>query len=127
MSVHYPSLIFAAALLSTAALAQSALSGADIQKMLKDKRVALNCVDGTSGSGRYTMAKNFGVIKGRYQRAGAKAASDTGVVRAQGNNLCVKFELLNGGNENCFDVAQTGKGKFEFSASGIRACTISVL
>ena len=127
MTAQFLRAILAATLLSTAALAQTALSGADIQKMLKDKRVALDCIDGTSGSGRYTMAKNFGLIKGRYQLAGAKAATDTGVVRAQGNNLCVRFKLLNGGNESCFDVARTGAGKFEFSASGIRACTISVL
>ena len=127
MTLNFSRVLLSASLLSTAALAQTALNGADIQKMLKDKRVALDCIDGTSGSGRYTMAKNFGIITGQYKLAGAKPASDSGIVRAQGNNLCVKFKLLNGGNESCFDVAQTAKGKFEFSALGVRACTISVL
>lgn len=127
MTFKFTAAFLAFSLVATIAVAQAALSGADIQKLLKDKRVALSCIDGTKGSGRYTMAKNFGIIKGRYQIAGSKPAADTGTVRAQGNNLCVRFQLLNGGNESCFDVARTGAGRFEFSASGVRACTITVL
>lgn len=114
-------------LMTTAASAQQGLSGADIQKLLKNKRVSLSCIDGTSGAGKYTMARNFGLIKGNYTKAGAKPVSDTGIVRAQGNNLCVRFEVLNAGNENCFDVLQTGRGQFQFSFSGVKACTLSAL
>ena len=114
-------------LMTTAASAQQGLSGADIQKLLKNKRVSLSCIDGTRGAGQYTMARNFGIIRGTYAKAGEKPVSDKGIVRAQGSNLCVRFEILNAGNENCFDVFQTGRGKFQFSSSGIKACTLAAL
>ena len=125
-AIFYRAAIFLT-LSTTAAIAQQALSGADIQRMLKNKRVSLSCIDGTNGAGKYTMAKNFGLIKGNYTKSGAKPVSDTGIVRAQGNNLCVRFEILNAGNENCFDVFQTGRGQFQFSFSGVKACTLAAL
>ena len=109
------------------AYAQTALSGADIQKTLKDKRVALACIDGTSGSGRYTMQKNSGTILGSYSKPGAAPVADVGQVRAQGNNLCLRFKLLNSGEEKCFDVSQTGPSRYSFSVSGVNACTLKVI
>ena len=38
---------------TTAASAQQALSGSEIQKMLKNKRVAPSCIDGTNGAGTH--------------------------------------------------------------------------
>ena len=114
------------AAVASTAHAQQALSGADIQKALKDKRVALSCVDGTSGSGRYTMQKNSGTIRGSYSLPPAAPTADTGRVRAQGDTLCLKFSKLNGGQERCFAVSQAGPGRFNFSVAGFDACTVSV-
>ena len=107
--------------------AQQVLSGAEIQALLKNKRVSLACVDGSHGSGTYTMARNFGTIRGRYSAANAPPVSDTGTVQAQGNDLCVQFQKLNGGNQTCFAVSQTGRGQFAFSAFGIKACALKVI
>ena len=114
------------ALFEGSASAQESLSGADIQKALKDKRVSLSCIDGTQGSGRYTMQKNSGTITGSYARPPAPAVADAGQVRAQGDNLCLRFKLLNGGEERCFTVSEAGAGKFNFAVSGVNACTVAV-
>jgi hypothetical protein len=118
----------ALALLCSAAQAQT-ISGADIQRQLSDKRVALSCVDGTKGTGRYTMGRNFGTISGAYRRAGGEAMKDTGRVRAQGNRLCLQFRMFNGGEESCFGVVQQAAGQFQFTAAGglVRVCNVSVI
>lgn len=113
---------------SSAAFGQS-LSAADIQKSLSGKRVSLSCIDGTRGSGRYTMARNFGTIRGKYQKPDGTSASDTGRVRAEGGQLCLTFKVLNGGQEQCFGVRSTGQGKFAFTAAGglVTACQVASL
>ena len=108
-----------------ACAAQQALPGADVQKLLKNKRVSLACIDGTNGSGRYTMQKNSGTIQGSYTPPGRAAIADAGQVRAQGESLCLKFKMLNGGAEQCFDVSQTAPGRFNFAVSGVNACSVS--
>ena len=112
--------------LAATAHAQQAMSGADIQKALKDKRVALSCIDGTNGSGRYTMQKNSGTITGSYARPPDAPVADVGQVRAEGDNLCLRFKVLNAGAERCFGVSGAGPGKFNFSVSGVNACSVSV-
>jgi hypothetical protein len=115
-----------ALLSSSSAFAQS-LTGADIQKSLVDKRVSLSCVDGTRGSGSYKMAKNFGIITGRYQRPGGQSEQDVGEVRAEGDQLCLTFKLLNDGREQCFGVRSTGNGRFAVTAVAglVEACQVA--
>ena len=116
-----------AAIGSMAANAQQAVTGIEVQKALQNKRVSLACADGTNGSGRYMAVKNVGMITGTYSAPGAQPISDTGIVRAQGNNLCVQFKQLKQGVESCFDVQKVNDRQFEFSTSGLHACTLSVL
>ena len=130
MNTSFKAAIFALLLapsLATFAPAQEALSGAQVQAALKDKRVALTCLDGTNGSGRYTMAKNSGFIKGSYTRVGKPSAKDVGEVRAQGDQLCLRFKILNGGEESCFGVRANGAGRFQFVKAGVTACNVSAL
>lgn len=108
------------------AKAEQALSGADIQKALKDKSVSLSCIDGTNGSGHYTMQKNSGTITGSYAHPPAAPVADVGQVRAEGDSLCIQFKNLNAGAERCFGVSEAGPGKFSFSVSGVNACAVSV-
>lgn len=117
----------ASLLIASPVHAQTAMTGADIQKALSDKTVRLSCVDGTSGSGRYTMGKNFGIITGTYSPRSGAPASDTGHVRADGDQLCLRFEKLNQGLESCFGVVQKGPGKFAFTVVGglVTACEVS--
>jgi hypothetical protein len=73
------------------------------------KRVTLSCIDGNRGSGRYTMAKNFGTIQAKYQKPDGSSAADTGRVRAEGNQLCLTFKVLNDGQEHASVPAQRGR------------------
>src|ERR1700712_746647 len=109
--MRFQALVLAIVGFSSGACAQELTAG-DIQKSLSGKRVTLSCIDGTRGSGRYTMAKNFGRINGRYQKPGGGAVADAGQVRAEGNRLCITFKMLNEGREQCFGVRSTGQGKF---------------
>ena len=121
------SLSFAAAisfLACTQALAQQ-LTAADFQKAVKNKNVSLSCADGTNGSGKYTMPGRSGIIKGSYMRPGVAAMADVGQVSAQGESLCIKFKMLNGGDEKCFGVSQTGASTYKLSTAGFTACTIA--
>lgn len=119
-------LVFSMLGFSSAAYCQS-LAAADIQKSLSGKRVTLSCIDGTRGSGRYIMAKNFGIIQGKYQKPDGSSASDTGRVRAEGNQLCLTFKVLNDGQEQCFGVRSTGEGQFAFTAAAglVTACQVA--
>lgn len=120
--------IFSTLAFCSPALAQT-LTASDIQKSLSGKRVTLSCIDGTRGSGRYIMGKNFGVIKGKYRRPDGSTKSDTGRVRAVGNQLCLTFEVLNDGQEQCFGVRSTGAGRFAFTAAAglVTACQVASL
>ena len=108
------------------ASAQETLSGAQIQSALKDKSVVLNCIDGTKGTGRYTMGRNFGTIRGTYSRPRSEPVSDVGQVRAEGDRLCLRFNMLNAGEEKCFSVAKTAPGRFQFSLGFVQACEVVV-
>jgi hypothetical protein len=121
-------LVLATLGVSSTAIAQQ-LTAADIQKSLSGKRVTLSCIDGSRGSGRYTMAKNFGTIQGKYQKPDGSSAADTGRVRAEGNQLCLTFKVLNDGQEQCFGARSTGQGKFAFTAAAglVDACQVASL
>lgn len=113
---------------SSAAFGQT-LAASDIQKSLIGKKVTLSCIDGTRGSGRYIKARNYGIIKGKYQKPDGSIASDTAKVRAEGNQLCLTFKRLNDGQERCFGVRSTGEGKFAFTAAAglVTACQVASL
>lgn len=120
-------IIFCFTLLACCVGSAQDLTGADIQKSLVNKRVSLTCVDGTQGSGRYTMAENFGTITGRHLRPGGKSEQDVGTVRAEGGRLCLTFKVLNGGREQCFGVRITESGHFAFTAVAglVDACQLA--
>ena len=70
---------------------------------------------------------NFGTITGSYKRPGGKLESDVGKVRAQGDQLCLTFKVLNNGEEQCFGVRSKAGGQFVFTAAGglVEACQVS--
>lgn len=115
--------------LAQPAQAQDVMPASAIQKMLGGKRVTLTCIDGTSGRGRYVMARNFGTIAGTYQRPGRGPENDVGRVRANGDQLCLKFRALNGGQDRCFNVRQETESTFAFTALGgiVRVCEVTAL
>lgn len=111
---------------SSAAFGQ-AVTASDIQKSLSGKRVTLSCIDGTRGSGRYTVAKNIGTIRGKYRNPDGSVASGVGRVRADGDQLCLTVKGLNDGREQCFGVRSTGGGTYDFTAAAglVTACQVA--
>ncbi len=105
--------------------AQQAMKAADIQKMLQNKSIALTCKDGTNASGRYKMTKTAGVISGTYAKPGMQPMRDEGQVRAEGDNLCIRFKTLNNGDERCFGVTQVATNRYRLSVSGFDACDVT--
>jgi hypothetical protein len=121
----------AAVLLSTIVFHGSAvaqMAGADVQKAFTGKRISLSCSDGTQGSGAYRVTSGRGTISGTYTRPGTSQVKDTGTVRVEGDNLCLRFKLLGGGSENCFVVARTSARSFTFTVAGglVQACTATI-
>jgi hypothetical protein len=119
--------IAAALLAASPVQAQRVLQGAELQRALTGKSLSLSCVDGTRGTGRYTMGPKFGTVSGTYQSADGRAMKDVGQVRASGDQLCLRFKMLNGGEENCFGVRESGKGQFVFTVAGglVPVCNIA--
>lgn len=119
-------LTIAAIGVSSAALGQT-VTAADVQKSLSGKRVILSCIDGTRGSGRYTVASNIGTIRGKYQNPDGSVASGVGRVRPDGDQLCLTVKVLNDGQEQCFGVQLIGKGKYAFTAVAglVTACQVA--
>jgi hypothetical protein len=106
-------------------VAEAQMAGTDAQRALKGKRIALNCVDGTTGNATY---RGDGKIIGTYSLSGKPAVKDTGTVRAAGQQLCLKFNVIDDGAENCFGVSQTSARTFTFSAAGgsVPACNVAI-
>ena len=130
MTVHAlgAGMVLAAMLVASPAPAQN-VGPADVQKALGGKRVSLSCADGTTGSGRYVMGRSVGTISGTYQRPDTGPLRDVGRVRAAGDQLCLQFKMLNGGQEACFGVRQESETLFTFTRLGglVSACQVAAL
>ena len=125
---HPGPIAFLALSVSAAPLcAQQNISAADFQKAAVNRRVSIACADGTNGAGRYTMPARTGRLAGTYTRASGEAAADTGSVRAEGANLCLRFKTLNDGAETCFGVSKTGARDYRLSSLGLTACSVKIL
>jgi hypothetical protein len=74
----------------------------EAQKALSGKRVALSCSDGTQGVGSYRPTTGGGALAdSSIPDPGMGRIKHTGLVRAQGDSLCLRFKTLDGGAENC--------------------------
>jgi hypothetical protein len=118
-------IIVMASLFVFSGVAEGQMAGTDAQRALKGKRIALNCVDGTTGNAIY---RGDGKIVGTYSQSGKPAVKDTGTVRAAGQQPCLKFNVIDDGAENCFGVSQTSARTFTFSAAGgsVPACNVAI-
>jgi hypothetical protein len=121
------SLVLTFAILApAAALAEKALTGAEMQKALSGKRFNLVCADGTKGSGSY----HSGIAQASYTRPSSRddAGSDTdqASVRAQGPEICLSWKKMNGGGEGCYGVVEKSGGSYRLMAATGGWCDITV-
>lgn len=111
------------ALATSPALADRVMSGSEVHQLLAGQTFDFNCVDGTRGEASYNRA---GVATASYRlpSAGDDAAmqKDHGRVRAEGENLCIRWNSLNGGEEGCYKITERRPGQYRISDGQIRWC-----
>lgn len=107
------------------ASAQS-LAGDALLKTFTGKSLRLACSNGTTAVGHYTVSRNVGWLRGTYKAADKPPSSEVGVLRARGEQLCLRFRGFNDGAERCFGVVQMSPTTYAFTVAGglMTACQI---
>jgi hypothetical protein len=116
----------AAAVFAAPALADNFLSGAEAHQRLAGQTFDFNCVDGTRGQATYGKS---GVATANYRLASASddaaVQQDQGRVRANGDNVCIRWSKLNGGDEGCYRMTERKPGQYRIASGQIRWCDLS--
>jgi hypothetical protein len=123
----FAAVVAAAMSVAAPALAETILSGTDAHQRLAGQTFDFNCVDGTRGQATYGKS---GVATASYRlpTAGEDAAiqKDHGRVRSEGNNVCIRWNNLNGGNEGCYRMTERRPGVYRIAEGQLRWCELSV-
>ena len=108
------------------ALADRVLSGAEAHRMLAGQTFDFHCVDGTRGQASYAKS---GVATANYllpmAGPGASIQQDQGRVRAQGENVCIRWGKLNGGDEGCYRMTERRPGQYRIAEGQLRWCELN--
>jgi len=117
---------FAFALWATPSLADRILSGPEAHQTLAGQTFDFNCVDGTRGQATYAKS---GVATASYRLPGtgedAAIQKDQGRVRANGENLCIRWTSLNGGEEGCYRMTERRPGQYRIAEGQARWCDLT--
>jgi hypothetical protein len=118
----------AATIVVVPALAERLLSGAEAHTLLSGQRFEFFCVDGTRGVASYARS---GVATANYRLPVSpnegEMLTDQGRVRAEGNNVCIRWNTLDGGSENCFHMTERQPGKYRIATDDKRRwCDLTV-
>jgi hypothetical protein len=110
--------ILAATAFTAPALADRILSGSEAQTLLAGHRFEFNCIDGTRGWASYERS---GLAKAIYRmpnmRETAMEIADEGRVRSAGNDLCIRWQQLNSGQESCYRMTEHSPGRYRIATS----------
>ena len=116
----------ATALFAAPALAENILTGTEAHQRLAGQTFDFNCVDGTRGEATYGKS---GDATARYRLAtasdNAALQKDQGHVRANGENVCIRWTTLNGGEEGCYRMTERKPGQYRIAEGRIRWCDLS--
>lgn len=95
--------------------------------MLAGQKFSFACVDGTRGEASYTRA-GTATAAYRLPTAGDDAAvqRDHGRVRAEGGNVCIRWNNLNGGTEGCYRMTERRPGQYRIAAGQTRWCDLRI-
>jgi hypothetical protein len=118
--------LIALASLASPALADRLLDGAEAHAMLSGRQFEFICADGTRGRARYGKS---GVATANYLLPtapdNAKQLTDRGHVRITGENICIRWQDLNGGKEGCYRVTERRPGVYRISEGAARWCELT--
>lgn len=108
------------------ALADRVLTGTEAHQTLAGQSFEFSCVDGTRGEASYAKS---GIATANYRlpTAGDDAAiqKDQGRVRLNGENLCIRWNNLNGGAEGCYRMTERRPGQYRIAEGQARWCDLS--
>jgi hypothetical protein len=123
----FAAVLAAAAIIVAPALADNILNGTDAHQRLAGQTFDFNCVDGTRGQASYGKS---GVATASYRLPTASddaaVQKDQGRVRAEGANVCIRWNNLNGGNEGCYRMTERRPGVYRIAEGQMRWCELSV-
>lgn len=111
--------IFAFALLLASiapALADAQLQGAEAQRLLDGKRFSFNCVNGTTGFASYAGQTATALYKMPSARETDLEENDRAHVQASGDALCIRWQRLNGGKNDCYKVSAKEPGSYRIAS-----------
>lgn len=108
-------LIFASNTLAPA-LAGEQLQGAEAQRLLDGKRFSFNCVNGTTGFASYEGQTATALYKMPAARETDLEENDRGYVHASGEALCIRWQRLNGGKNDCYKVSAKEPGSYRIAS-----------
>ncbi|MCC6948162.1 MAG: hypothetical protein IT539_10395 [Bradyrhizobiaceae bacterium] len=124
--------IFAAAAVAASAVAAPALadrilSGEEAHQLLAGQKFTFACVDGTRGEASYTRS-GAATAAYRLATAGDDAAvqQDQGRVHAEGGNVCIRWNNLNGGSEGCYRMTERRAGQYRIAEGATRWCDLTI-
>ena len=96
-------------------LAGERLQGAEAQRLLDGKRFSFNCVNGTTGFASYVGQTATALYKMPAARESDMEENDRGTVQAAGNALCIRWQRLNGGKNDCYRVSAKEPGSYRIA------------
>ena len=97
-------------------LADSQLQGAEAQRLLDGKRFSFNCVNGTTGFASYAGHTATALYKMPAARESDLEENDSGHVQASGDALCIRWQRLNGGKNDCYKVSTREPGSYRIAS-----------
>jgi hypothetical protein len=96
-------------------LADSLLQGAEAQRQLDGKRFSFNCVNGTTGFASYAGQTATALYRMPTARETDVEQNDLGEVHASGEALCIRWQRLNGGKNDCYRVSAKEPGSYRIA------------
>jgi hypothetical protein len=99
------------------ALAEARLQGAEAQRLLDGKRFSFFCVNGTTGYASYAGQTATALYKVPTARESDTEENDRGQVQAAGEALCIRWQRLNGGKNDCYRVSEKEPGSYRIATA----------
>jgi hypothetical protein len=93
------------------------LKGADAQRLLDGKQFTFLCVNGTVGEASYTGRTATAIYKLPTARDVDVEENDRGQVQAAGDALCIRWQRLNGGKNDCYRVSEKQPGSYRIATA----------
>jgi hypothetical protein len=97
------------------ALGDGELRGAEAQRLLDGKDFTFNCVNGATGFASYAGRTATALYKMPAAREADMEENDQALVQPAGDALCIRWQRLNGGKNDCYKVIVKEPGTYRIA------------